>query len=281
MKRKGIAALCLLSVLALLSGCSSQQPTEAIPEFTQYLGPAATDTPAPEPTVEADLSGADGQSVFDQNPYDVGFTENDALNEENYGGDAGTLGDQGYVETTLYPYAGSTPIPLLPVDAPTPTPRPTLTFTYVPYTALGLSFEAPAGWVADESVSDMYILSEPEAQLKDGQLGVLTLSVVPVSSNYTESNLKSEVQQRLDTLGATNFSVWKPSLTATRYLLGAKGVYANYTGTLTSGVQVGGRIHCTCVDKTLYCVQITYPLGFKDDYLNVFSKVRETISRAK
>ena len=101
----------------------------------------------------------------------------------------------------------------------------------------------------------------------------------PVNTNYTEKELTAEIKQRLSTIGATNFVEWNPSLTATRFLMGGKGVYANYSGTLANGVQIGGRIHATCIDKVLYCIQVTYPLNFKDDYLNVFSKVRETIQR--
>jgi hypothetical protein len=184
---------------------------------------------------------------------------------------------------TVYPYAGSSPIPLNPVDAPTATPRAPLSFTYVPYaaTALGLTFDGPAGWVPDESVNEAFTLSEPEQQLKDGQLGVINLYAVPVNSNYTEANLTTEIKQRLSTIGATNFVEWSPSLTATRFLMGGKGVYANYSGTLANGVKVGGRIHATAIDGVLYCLQITYPLGFKDDYLNVFSKIRETLKRSK
>ncbi|MDD3410602.1 MAG: hypothetical protein PHY12_07305 [Eubacteriales bacterium] len=287
MKRKWTAAVCVLGVAALLTGCSGggQQNVQSIPEVTQYLGPSveATATPVPiEPNLDGAVSDAgtpasDGVSIFESNPYDVptdAFTADDAMNEEN-------MDPAVAVETTYYPYAGSTPIPLDPVDMPTPTPRPALTFNYVPYevNSVGLSFEAPAGWVPDESVSDMYTLTEPAEQIKEGQAGVITLYAVPVNNNYTESNLKSEVKQRLDTIGSTGFAVWDPSLTATRYLLGAKGVYANYTGTLASGVEVGGRIHCTCVNNVLYCLQITYPLGYKDDYLNVFSQVRQTLKR--
>ena len=104
---------------------------------------------------------------------------------------------------------------------------------------------------------------------------------MPVNSNYTEANLTTEIKQRLSTIGSTNFVDWNPSLTATRYLMGGKGVYANYSGTLANGVEVGGRVHATCIDSVLYCIQITYPLNFKDSYLDIFSKVRETITHVK
>ena len=294
MKRKWLAVLCLLMVAALLTGCEGQQqPNQTFAEVTQYLGPAATDTPVP---VNNDVTGVsdgstDGDSVFSNNPYVVDPSADPnadaALNEEANAGDGTeTTGNtvvygQANADATIYPYAGSSPIPLLPIDAPSPTPRSAITFTYVPYdvASLKLSFEAPAGWVPDDSVSEMYTLTEPEAQIKDGQLGVINVYAVPVNSNYNESSLTTEVKQRLSTIGATNYVEWKPSLTATRYLMGGKGVYANYSGKLATGVQVGGRIHATCIDNVLYCIQITYPLNFKDDYLNVFAKVRETIKR--
>ena len=291
MKRKWLGALSLIMVAALLTGCQGQtEQPQTFAEVTQYLGPA-TATPVPVNNAPAGVSDGtvtddSGGSVFNENPYVDANAENPdasaALNEEDTQGNTDTVVyGQPDAESTVYPYAGSSPIPLDPVDAPSPTPRSELTFTYVPYevSTLGLSFEAPAGWVPDDSVSEAYTLTEPEQQIKDGQLGILNVFAVPVNSNYTENNLTTEVKQRLSTIGATNFVEWKPSLTATRFLLGGKGVYANYSGKLANGVQVGGRIHVTCIDKVLYCIQITYPLNFKDSYLAVFSHLRETIKR--
>ena len=294
MKRKLLAVLCLIVVAAFLTGCSNQtQPTQTFTEVTQYLGPASTATAVPVNSNPSGVSDGDSEagSVFSNNPYvvDDATTDEDtaALGEED-NQDDGTYSDgdtivygQQNADATVYPYAGSSPIPLDPVDAPTATPRTAVTFTYVPYdvTSLGLSFEAPAGWVPDDSVSEMYTLTEPEQQIKDGQLGILSVYAVPVNNNYTKNNLVTEIKQRLSTIGSTNFVEWKPSLTATRFMMGSEGVYANFSGKLANGVEVGGRIHAVCIDKVLYCVQITYPLNFKDDYLNVFSQVRTTIKR--
>jgi len=298
MKRKWLAVLCLIAVAALLTGCDGQQqPTQTFAEVTQYLGPAATNTPVP---VNNDVTGvSDGSttgdgsdSVFSNNPYIVDPSTDAtadpnadaALGEEGAqtGSDASNdtiVYGQANADSTVYPYAGSSPIPLDPVDAPSPTPRSALAFTYVTYNVatLGLSFDGPADWVADESVSETYTLTEPEAQIKDGQLGIINIYAVPVNSSYNANSLTSEVKQRLSDIGATNFVEWKPSLTATRFLLGGQGVYANYSGTLANGVKVGGRIHAAAIKNVLYCIQITYPLNFKDDYLNIFAKVRETI----
>ena len=297
MKRQWKLLLCLLLAALALCACSGGQTQDgptAFVEVTQNLGPTELATATPEPTQSPDES-LDGGSIFSSNPYDVAsdYTANDPLNEEDVidtglTGDAaaGAYDSYASAEDTVYPYSGSTPIPLDPVDMPSPTPRPALAFTYVAYQpnslgSNGVTFEAPAGWVPDESVNEVYTLSEPEDQIRDGQQCVITIAAVPVTSNYSESNLKTEVRQRLDTLSATNYTSWNPSLTATRHLLGSVGVYANYSGTLANGVKVGGRVHYACVDKVLYSIEIVYPLAYKDDYLNVFSQVRTTIKRAQ
>lgn len=293
MKRTALVLLCIAATALLLSGCQGQQEEPLYTEVTQYIGPAATTAPA-----TAAPAAEDTTAVMDSMPTDETYTENDALNEEadpvadatvNYDFDAGyqaqtslfssAAGDT--ANATAYPYTGSTPIPLEPIDAPTPTPQAALNFTYISYSpaSVGVTFEAPAGWVADDSYSEVFTLSEPESQMKNGQLGIINIYAVPVNSDYSESQLTTEVKQRLNTIGSLNFSEWKPSLTATRYLMGSQGVYVNYSGTLVTGVEVGGRIHATTIDNVLYCIQITYPLAFKEDFMDVFSQLRETIKR--
>ena len=60
-------------------------------------------------------------------------------------------------------YAGASPVVIDPIDKPTPTPLPPITFAYQTYNAtkLHLSFDAPAGWIVDDSASDTYILTQP------------------------------------------------------------------------------------------------------------------------
>jgi len=299
MKHKRGIALCLCGLLIALSGCSgdNSNPSGQFVEITQNLGPAVTAAPVVTSQPEAQQQG----SIFAQNPGGVSaglnnFSEEDALREEgmDYQGSSFSGADPSYSEpfgeiytfpddnATVYPYTGSTPIPLDPIDMPPPPPRLPVTFAYVPYViaSLGLNFEGPAGWVPDEvSTVDTFILTEPANQIKEGQLGVIRIQASYVTRNYNESNLKAEVTERLKGIGSVNFAEWKPSLTATRHLMGTMGVYANYSGTLANGVQVGGRIHCVCIDQRLYTIEITYPLGYRDDYLNAFSKMRETIKR--
>ena len=297
MKRLWKPLLCLLLAALTLSGCSGQpSATEQFPEVTQALGPA---TPTPEPIVpetETDPSTADAasgagtadasapQTIFDTNPYDVAlensFTEQDALNEENYIDPELDDGSDLYIPEptgTVYPYAGSTPIPLDPIDMPTPTPRPSLSFTYGDYSAasVGVSFKAPAGWLVDESQAQTFILREPESQIKDGQQCVITITAQTVTSNYNQSDLESLVKERLHIIGgASDISSFKPSYTATRYMMGSLGVYANYTATRTDGVEIGGRIQYVCIDRTLYGLEILFPAGFREDFIDVFGEIR-------
>ncbi len=298
MKKRLRLIFCLLLAWALLTACgtSTQQEEEAFPEVTQYFGPATaepTSTPTTEPVSTSDAST---ESIFSANPYDtpaentetldlttaLEFTEEDAMAEENVDLDTSSWSASGGAEITVtgtvYPYAGSTPIPLDPVDMPDKTLVP-VNFTYTQYAiALGLSFEAPAGWVADESVSQTFILSEPESQMKDNQVGVITLSAVPVDETMSESALTTYVKSRLSDLSATNFSEWKESYTATRYLMGSLGVYANYSGTIVDGTEVGGRIHYVSFNNVLYGLEVLYPLAYSEEFLSVFSQIRTTLS---
>lgn len=290
-----MSVLCLLLTALLLTACSGGGNNDQVfPEVTQNLGPAAPATPEPT-SMPADDGQMDpvlpeedaGGSIFDTNPYDMGdFTESDAIGEEDiidpY---ADNAFDGLYLpepEGTPYPYAGSTPIPLDPVDMPTPTPRAALSFSYAAYSAAGLNltFEGPVAWQADESEPQVFRLMEPQGQVKDGQQCIITLSAEPVTSNYNEGDLKTQVLQRLDMLAGSEYTEWKPSYTATRYMLGSKGVYANYTATRSDGTEVGGRIQYVCVDHVLYGLEIIYPLGFKDSYMDVFGQIRNSLKTA-
>lgn len=297
MKRLWKIALCLALALIALTACSGgEQPnsgSQIYAEATQYLGPVtATETPteAPQESAAPDSGANGGVSIFD-NPYldEESISPEDALSEENYidpydtGADTGSLLVAGNVSGgagTAYPYAGATPIPLTPVDLPTPTPHPELTFNYATYTAgsLGLSFDCPSGWLVDESQTDVFVLTEPETQMHDGQQCIITISAEPVTANYSEKDLKKQVTQRLKEIGSVNFTVWNPSLTASRTLMDSKGVYANYTGTLANGIEVAGRILYASANNKLYGVEMVYPRDYRDDYLNIFAKIRDTIT---
>ena len=284
MKRNWKLLLCLLMAALTLCACSAKESPEDFPDITQAIGPTATPTAVPVPEVQSGSNQPGGDSIFSNNPYDVDlteeWTEDDIFSEENF---VDPIEDQfvAYVpDTTVYPYAGSTPIPLNPVDMPSPTPRPKLNFTYSTYIAstVGVTFEGPVSWMVDESQPYVLMLSEPSSQIRDNEQCVVTISAEPVSSTYSKSDLKTHVNQRLDTIGGEAFTEWKPSLTATRYMMGSNGVYANYSGMLNDGTEVGGRIQYVCIDSVLYGLEIVFPLGFKDDFLDVFGQIRSSMA---
>ncbi len=289
MKRHIKLALCLLMTAVMLTACSGGGSSNqtVFPEITQNLGmPQATATPTAEPAPEPDPV-MEEDSVFTDNPYMEDapeYTEEDPIAEEDYQEpfdlSNSLSGNYTVVEKTEHTYAGSTPIPLDPVDMPTPTPRPPISFSYIPYTAgsLGLTFEAPSGWIADDSLTEVYTVTEPAELMNGDQQCVITIVAVPVNNNYDQKDLEKEVKARLNDISATNFAKWEPSLTATRHLMGGKGVYANYSGELVNGVSLGGRIHYVCINSMLYGVEIMYPREFRDDYMNIFDKIRDSLS---
>lgn len=287
MKRNWKLMVCLLLAMLALTACSGQPSAEDFPDITQAIGPTATPTAVPTavPVQEGETSGeAGGESIFSQNPYlEDEFTEEDVLAEEGYiDPEYGVLDDFTAAEPagTVYPYAGSTPIPLNPVDMPTPTPKPDLSFTYAQYIAstVGVTFEGPANWQVNETQSSMFILSEPTNQVKDGQQTIITISAEPIGSNYDQRDLETHVEQRLDTIGGSQFTDFKPSYTATRHMLGSTGVYANYSGTLSDGTPVGGRIQYVSIDGVLYGLEIVFPQGFREDFIDVFGQIRSSLS---
>lgn len=279
MKRHWKLLVCLLMAMLLLTACSGKPDPEEFPDITQAIGPTATPTAVP---TAVPVEG-EGESIFEHNPYlEEDFSEEDALAEEDYvDPEFGVLESFATAEPagTVYPYAGSTPIPLNPVDMPTPTPKPDLSFTYSQYIAstVGVTFEGPANWQVNESQSGVFILSEPTNQVKDGQQCIITLSAEPVGTDYKQKELETHVQRRVDSIGGAQFSSFKPSYTATRHMLGSTGVYANYTGTLTDGTPVGGRIQYVSINGMLYGLEIVFPEGFRGDFIDVFGEVRSSL----
>jgi hypothetical protein len=264
--RKICLALLLCVLLAALSGCASPQLFDmATQKPADYGLPTPTIEPTAVPQSDTDIAG-------------------DALAEEDIGSE-GAAADvqQDAASVEAYAYAGSTPLPLDPIDMPTPTPHPALTFSYTPYdaTKLGLTFQGPVGWTVDDSVDDTFTLTEPEK--RDNYTAFITIRKVSVTKDYNQSDMENEVKNILDTISSTNYdkSTWRPSLTATRTLMAHDGVYANYEGTLVDGTRVRGRVHVTCIDRTLYTIHMSHAAAYNSDYLKNHAKIRETMTLTK
>lgn len=274
MKKRILLLLALCLCAAVLCACQSNQPSQ--PWSVVSNNPAQNTQNLTTPTPPTDVPDWDD----DMPNYDDGTY--DPASEEG-GEDDVYIPDPVGSEPTAAPtmrseYAGATPVVIDPIDKPTPTPLPPLTFTYQTYDAtnLHLSFEAPAGWVASTPSGDTFVLTNPNPSAD--YAASITVRAVQVTGTYGTSELRTEINNMLDTIGESGYDRFSPSRTAERTLLDAAGVYANYTGTLSTGAKTAGRVHATCVGRTLYTVHVSYPQGYTDTYKDqVYDKLRETI----
>ena len=259
--------LCLVLVLCAALAMTACKQKETFPTTPKQEQPTA------EPQNE--------QNIFGDTPVptEINWDEYNPAREEG--------GDQEEVvagnEPTDAPmmqseYAGATPVLIDPIDKPTPTPLPPLTFTYDKYEAkaLGLTFEAPSGWLTDDSQPDTFTLTNPNPAMD--YAAQLSIRVVPVNKNYNKTELIREVKGTLDTLGSDGFKKFERSNTAGRKFMNTDAIYANYTGTTTDDVKVAGRIIIACSNKTLYILHVSYPAGYTKTYVdNVYDKFRHSV----
>ncbi|MBR3764497.1 MAG: hypothetical protein IKK57_08110 [Clostridia bacterium] len=274
MKKRWIVALALVLCLFLLTACKTSEPQKF------QVG-----------TLPNSSTGAGGNTGSNDVLVDGDYM--DPLAEEDNYDDTTWLEDLPTpVPPTSTPaptvrgeYAGATPVPIDPIDKPTPTPVPPLTaFTFRAYdaTKLGLSFEAPADWTVNNDDPAYFVLTNTSGRANFQ--AELTLHSEKVSRAMSESDLVATVKSMLNAIGASDAVVsFSPTNTNGRTLLGANGVYADYTATLTNGAKIRGRVHAVCVEKVLYTVHLAAPADYWDlegdvDYKDgVYDHLRHTI----
>ncbi|MHC1786346.1 MAG: hypothetical protein AB9880_04750 [Christensenellales bacterium] len=260
--KKRLAILCLALAAVLLTGCA---PKAAAPAAVTTLPGQPTQAPAMDLATSVPLpEGVDPSGEEDKNP--------------EYVADVGAA----VQPTGLSQFAGSTPIPLDPIDMPTPTNHPPLVFTYETYTAtnIGLSFESVAGYEVDATQADAYILTEPAAQQKDNYSVQITFTLSTVTANYKASNIRADLRAKMDELGKLDYQTWSPSSAASRTLLNAEGYYATYRGVKTDGTIVRGRVHMALLPgNKLLTIHLTDPAEYNLDYEGVFTRIRSTLKK--
>lgn len=265
--------LCLVLVLCAALFMTACQQKETFPTSAQAPQQAAA-----QPT-EAPVQNIFGDTPV---PQEIDFDDGsyDPASEEGGGQEAVEEPENPVTPAPIMQseYAGATPVIIDPVDKPTPTPLPALTFSYITYEApsLHLSFDGPAGWLADDSQPDTFTLTNPDPSMD--YAATLSIRTVPVSKNYNKNELIKEVKGTLDTLGSDGFEKFERSNTAERKFMNSNAIYANYSGTTTEGVKMAGRLIIACSNKTLYILNVSYPQGYTKTYVdNVYDKFRHTV----
>ena len=272
LKKRVLCIVMAVCVLLILTGCQEKEVfSTELPDKQ-----AASEETMPQ---EQNLFGTE-EPVSDPVDFDDGSY--DPASEE--GGEQEPVSEPAYEAAAIvtpkpvYPNTGATPVPIDPIDKPTPTPLPQLTFAYQTYTAgsLHLTFDAPSGWIVDDTQPDSYILTNPDVSM--AYAASLNVRVVPVNKNYGKSDLNKELKGMLDTLASSGLKNWDPSNTANRTFLNSTGVYANYKAVTPDGEAIAGRIIVCCVNKKLYSLHVTYPRGYTETYVDkVFDQFRHTV----
>ena len=275
--KKRIVCLALVICAALVMTACQQK--ETFPTTPQEIAEQPTAEPQSDQNIFGDTP-VPQEIDFDDGSYDP--TQEEGGGEEEVIASVDfTLEAPTEAPTMQSEYAGATPVLIDPVDKPTPTPLPTLTFSYQKYEAkaLGLTFEAPAGWLEDDSQPDTYTLTNPDPSMD--YAAQLSIRAVPVSKNYNKNELIKEVKGTLDTRGSDGFKKFERSNTAGRKFMNSDGIYANYSGTTTEGVKIAGRLIIACSGKTLYILNVSYPQGYTKTYVdNVYDKFRHSVKTA-
>ncbi|MBQ4638985.1 MAG: hypothetical protein IJB69_00490 [Clostridia bacterium] len=249
-KRVSLFVTVLLAAL-LLCGCAAQPNN-----YDEYT-PASQQDPLSIPT----------QAPATQMPYDP-------LAEED--GDTYVAG-MAYDEYGNALYAGATPIPLDPIDMPTATPRPSLAFSYaeVALESLGIKFEAPQGWLMDNSIPNTIVLIDPNTY--DNVQGTLTVSITSVSSDYKLANVKQTLSDELEEI-SRNYTEWKTYQADSRTLMGKDGYYNNYRGVMVDGNVVRGRVMVALLDNNrIITVDMAAPGWYNESYMTILGHFRDTL----
>ena len=172
-------------------------------------------------------------------------------------------------------YAGSTPIPLNPVDMPTPTPRPDVTFEYETYqAAIGYSFEAPAGWEITTDDSTTFVLTDPET--RDGVNGQITITVQKVDSGYRVNQLRSELNNQLSEI-KRNYVEFSQATMTGRPLLKYDGYYNTYRGVTYDGIIVRGLMHMCLAERRIVTLSFRASGWYNTSYTRVYNRIKNTI----
>ena len=287
---KKTALILTVCVLALgLAACAKKPEAETavvtVPERfeTAVAAPEAAEAVSAPTDVPEDINWDDyADAIAAEEGIDAASVEETGtVTSDPIHADAGVSPTS--VPEVIVVYPGATPVVIDPVDKPTPTPVPEMKFSeYSTYdaTKLRLSFEAPKGWESDDSLSDTYVLINPDTRFP--YQAQLIVTARAVSTDYSTNDLKKEVLAVVDNL-KPEFTSFSKTNTATRTLFDKNGVYIDFDG-YVKGTEnrVWGRVHAVTVNKTLVVLRITAPYEYSRTYKDgVYSRFRKTVKFTK
>lgn len=281
LKKKTICLALVLCCALVLTACAQQA---TYPNQPKQDSASQSSTEQQPVTGQADMSAASEAAPAQQ----INFNDGSYNPASEEGGQSEQIGNtaQNAPAVTNAPmmqseFAGATPVKIDPVDKPTPTPLPKITFSYTTYNApnLHLTFEGPAGWIADDLAADTYILTNPDPSMDyEAKAEIRTIAA---GKDYTQKELVKEVKAQAEALqGTGSFQSFSTSDTATRTFINGNGVYIAYKGTLNDGQETGvaGRIIVNTVNKVLYVLHVSYPRGLADTFADgVYNKIRHSM----
>ena len=314
MWKKRILCLVLAVCAVLLTAC--QQRDQEIYDDTP---------PTALPTFTAETAYVNEQTVNNvQNPTETAGSSVFSFNNNNnmpYNPEAEEGGEEEEIvvnvvqtpppteaPTVSSAFAGSTPVPIDPIDKPTPTPVPRIEFKdsdYTKYEApeLHLVFQGPNGWILEGPTSwdpngntmDTYTLTNPDTSLD--YAAQIRIRVVQVNNQYSQKELDKEVTAVRDALraelgfskfdnydlGSYNFVKIrdeKSTAETPKYkFIDNKGRYTRFKGVLkANSAKVAGRVIVNYYNKALYILTASYPGGdLQEAFEDVYRKVRDTL----
>ena len=272
LKKKILCLVLALCTVLMLTACGQQETFPNQPkQDSGAVQQAVTQAEAPAEPAQQQPQ----QINYDDGSYDPA-SEEGGQSEEVSAVNAPTAAPIMQSE-----YAGATPVRIDPVDKPTPTPLPKLTFSYTQYTAgnLRLTFEGPAGWIAEEGGADYYTLTNPDPSMDYAAKAVI--HTIAVGKDYTQKELVKEVKAQADAVRSDgNFKSFDVSDTAARFFIDGNGQYIAYKAYMNNTEETGvaGRIIVNVVNKVLYILHVSYPRGLADTFADgVYNKIRHSM----
>lgn len=285
MKKRMLLALVIVLCAAALCACGAKEPErfQVVTQPTQAAVNATsvpTEAPTEAPAYDYDSGDYDPTSEEGKLDFIPGVEESNPFDDAPV---------QQPAEITPAPtmnsvYAGATPVVIDPIDKPTATPVPAISFSeYAVYdaTALGLSFQAPTGWLVDAEQPDAFTVKNPDSSM--AFTGFLTISVQSTSVKQSKSQLKTLLGERVsDVKGSYGGKHWSTTKTAERTLLDSYGVYQDYSVVTTDGAEVKGRVQVAYANGKVYTIHMACPAPYYEQYKkSVYNKMRSTLTVTK